>query len=65
MEAEDYRIAITDAGRTAFEDASPKHHDAVRRYFFDGLSDAERRQLIKVFERLLGRLTESGADDDR
>src|SRR5262249_25588965 len=45
-------VRITDGGLAAFEDASPKHHDAVRRYFFDELSDPERRQLTKVFQRL-------------
>jgi DNA-binding MarR family transcriptional regulator len=52
-------VRITDAGRAALDGAAPKHWDAVRRYFFEGLSPTDRRQLTQLLERMLRRLTEN------
>ena len=54
--AEDARgsmVRLTDAGRTAVEEAAPEHSEAIRRYFFYVLSDEEMKTLTRVLERLL------------
>jgi DNA-binding MarR family transcriptional regulator len=57
--AEDARgsmVRLTEAGRAAIVAAAPKHVQAVRRYFFEVLSEDELATLGDVFERLLDRL---------
>ena len=51
-------VRLTDAGRAAIVAAAPDHVKAVRRYFFDALSEAELATLGNVFERLLAGLRE-------
>src|SRR5438552_9932914 len=57
--AEDARglmVRLTKAGRRAIEEAAPGHVEAVRRYFFDRLSDDEIETMAAVFDRLLENL---------
>jgi DNA-binding MarR family transcriptional regulator len=49
-------VRLTKAGRRAIQEAAPGHADAVRRYFFDLLSNDEIETLAVVFERLLENL---------
>jgi DNA-binding MarR family transcriptional regulator len=60
--AEDGRgsmVRLTDAGRAAIEGAAPGHAEAVRRHFFDRLSNKELETLAAVFDRLLEGLATS------
>lgn len=52
---------LTSAGRTAIETAAPGHVAAVRRYFIDELTDAEKDTLRQVAERVLKRLRAEAA----
>ncbi len=57
--AEDARgamVRITEAGRAAIAGAAPGHVAAVRRQFFDLLSDEEVEVLGAVFDRVLTNL---------
>jgi DNA-binding MarR family transcriptional regulator len=57
--AEDARglmVRLTKAGRRAIEDAAPGHAEAVRRYFFDQLSNDEIDTMAAVFDRMLENL---------
>jgi DNA-binding MarR family transcriptional regulator len=57
--AEDARglmVRLTNAGRQAIEDAAPGHVEAVRRYFFDQLSNDEIETMAAVFDRVLDNL---------
>jgi DNA-binding MarR family transcriptional regulator len=59
--AEDARgamVRLTGAGHAAIEAAAPEHVEAVRRYFFDQLSDRDRATLTRTFERLTERLAQ-------
>jgi DNA-binding MarR family transcriptional regulator len=49
-------VRLADAGRAAVDDAAPEHSEAIRRYFFDVLSDEELATLLTAFERLLANL---------
>src|SRR4051794_32989779 len=54
--AEDARglmVRLTKAGRRAIDKAAPGHAEAVRRYFFDQLSNREIDAMAAVFEGLL------------
>ncbi len=51
-------VRLTDAGRSAIEQAAPQHAGTVRRYFFDLLSDEDLGTLTAVFDRVLGNLSE-------
>jgi DNA-binding MarR family transcriptional regulator len=46
-------VRLTDAGMAAVEDVAPAHSEAIRRYFFDQLANAELETLAAVFDRLL------------
>jgi len=57
--AEDARglmVRLTKSGRRAIEEAAPGHAEAVRRYFFDQLSDDEIATMAGVFDRVLDNL---------
>jgi DNA-binding MarR family transcriptional regulator len=59
--AEDARglmVRLTPAGRKAIEDAARNHADAVRRAFFDLISNKELETLASVFDRVLDNLTD-------
>ena len=49
-------VAITEAGRSAIEEAAPQHVATVRRLFFADLTDDELATLTRVFGRVLARL---------
>jgi DNA-binding MarR family transcriptional regulator len=49
-------VRLTEAGRAAIVDAAPAHVAAVRRHFFDVLTDAELDVIGPALERVLGRL---------
>jgi DNA-binding MarR family transcriptional regulator len=46
-------VAITPLGRTAIEQAAPKHVEVVRRLMFDVLSNSETSQLAHTLDKLL------------
>jgi len=57
--AEDARgsmIRLTDAGRDAVDEAAPEHSEAIRRYFFDPLTEDELATLSVILDRLRGNL---------
>src|SRR6266581_8488949 len=57
--AEDARglmVRLTKAGRRAIEEAAPKHAEAVRRYFFDQLSNDEIETMAAALDRVLANL---------
>lgn len=56
-------VAITDAARTALEDAAPPHVAAVRAAFFDHLSPEEVAVLGSACSRLADRLEGGGSCD--
>jgi DNA-binding MarR family transcriptional regulator len=49
-------VVLTDAGRTAIEEAAPGHVETVRRLLFDGMTQEELDVLTRVFTRVLARL---------
>jgi DNA-binding MarR family transcriptional regulator len=60
--AEDARglmVRLTGAGRAAIVAAAPTHVMAVRRHFFDALTDAELDVLGPALERVLDRLPQN------
>ena len=57
-------VLLTDSGRQAIETAAPDHADAVQRYFFDLLSDAELETLTTVFDRVVDNLMRDQHDGD-
>src|SRR3954468_3484108 len=62
--AEDARglmVRLTNAGRRAIEGAAPGHAEAVRRYFFDQLSNDEIETMAAVFDRILDNLKREDA----
>lgn len=46
-------VRLTDAGRAAIEAAAPAHVAAVRRCFFDHLSQQDQDALVEAFDRIL------------
>jgi DNA-binding MarR family transcriptional regulator len=54
-------VRLTDAGRAAITSAAPAHVAAVRRHFFDALTDAELDVLGPALERVLDRLPENAS----
>jgi len=66
--AEDARglvVALTRAGRRAVEDAAPEHSEAIRRWFFDPLSERETVMLSDLLTRLLENLEREDGSRDR
>lgn len=56
--AEDGRgafVVLTEAGRSALEDAAPDHVRQVRRFFLDGMDAEERAALGRVLDRVIER----------
>lgn len=49
-------VGVTDAGRAAIEQAAPKHVRAVRRHFFDVLTQQDIAALTQTTDRLLENL---------
>jgi DNA-binding MarR family transcriptional regulator len=52
-------IRFTDAGRAAIVAAAPAHVAAVRRHFFDALTDAELDVIGPALDRVLDRLPDN------
>jgi DNA-binding MarR family transcriptional regulator len=52
-------VRLTDAGRAAITSGAPAHVAAVRRHFFDPLTDAELDVLGPALERVLDRLPDN------
>jgi hypothetical protein len=55
-------IRLTDAGRLAVVAAAPGHVAAVRRHFFEALSDAELDVLGPALQRVVDRLPDDTPD---
>jgi DNA-binding MarR family transcriptional regulator len=53
-------VRLTDSGKTAVDAAAPEHSEAIRRYFFNLLTNGELNTLPVVFDRLLDNLTRDG-----
>ncbi len=49
-------IILTPAGRTAIEDAAPRHREHVRRYFLDALTPAQQEALSGISDAVLAHL---------
>jgi DNA-binding MarR family transcriptional regulator len=54
-------VRLTKDGRRAIEKAAPGHAEAVRRYFFDHMSDDEIETMAVVFDRVLDNLSRETA----
>jgi DNA-binding MarR family transcriptional regulator len=54
-------VRLTDAGTAAVDDAAPEHSAAIRRFFFNPLSNDEFETLAVVFDRLLDNLKHNEA----
>jgi DNA-binding MarR family transcriptional regulator len=50
-------VRLTDAGLAAVDDAAPEHSEAIRRCFFNVLTNRELDTLELVFDRLLDNVT--------
>jgi DNA-binding MarR family transcriptional regulator len=56
-DARGLNVRLTPAGRRAIEGAAPAHAEAVRRHFFDLLSEQDLETLTDVFDRVLDKLS--------
>ena len=56
-------VRLTDAGRATVDGVAPEHSEAIRRYFFDALSNDELETFATVVERLRVNLARQGASD--
>jgi len=55
-------VALTPAGRSALDEASPGHARTVRDLFFGSLDAAEKRELGELTAKMLARVHGSGTD---
>jgi DNA-binding MarR family transcriptional regulator len=58
-------VRLTDAGRAAIVAAAPAHVEAVRRYFFDVLTQDDLQVLEAIFGRVLAGLPKALAEECR
>jgi DNA-binding MarR family transcriptional regulator len=58
-------VVLTDAGRTAIEQAAPTHVNTVRRLVFDGLSPDHLAALTAITAQVLERLHPQPAEPDQ
>jgi DNA-binding MarR family transcriptional regulator len=56
-------VRLTDAGRAAVDGVAPEHSEAIRRYFFNALSDDELETFATMVDRLRDNLAQRGASD--
>jgi DNA-binding MarR family transcriptional regulator len=56
-------VRLTDAGRATVDGVAPEHSEAIRRYFFNALSDDELETFATVVDRLRDNLAQRGASD--
>jgi DNA-binding MarR family transcriptional regulator len=54
-------VRLTDAGLAAVDDAAPEHSEAIRRCFFNVMTNRELDTLEVVFDRLLENVTRDGS----
>ncbi|MGC9669122.1 MarR family winged helix-turn-helix transcriptional regulator [Planosporangium sp. 12N6] len=58
-------IHLTEKGRLAVETVAPGHVETVRRYFIDLLTPAELDTLTSIADRVIRRVAEGTAPEDR
>jgi len=51
-------VRLTDAGRATVDGVAPEHSEAIRRYFFNALSDDELETFATVVDRLRANLAQ-------
>ena len=56
-------VRLTDAGRATVDGVAPEHSEAIRRYFFNALSNDELETFATVVDRLRDNLAQRGASD--
>jgi len=56
-------VRLTDAGRATVDGVAPEHSEAIRRYFFNALSDDELETFATVVDRLRDNLARQGATE--
>ena len=56
-------VRLTDAGRATVDGVAPEHSEAIRRYFFNALSDDELETFATLVDRLRDNLAQRGASD--
>src|SRR5437016_10367645 len=61
QEARGSMVRLTDAGRATVDGVGPEHPEAIRRYFFNALSDDELETFATVVDRLRDNLARQGA----
>ena len=54
-------VRLTDAGRATVDGVAPEHSEAIRRYFFNALSNDELETFATVVDRLRDNLARQGA----
>ena len=56
-------VRLTDAGRATVDGVAPEHSEAIRRYFFNALSNDELETFATVVDRLRDNLARQGATE--
>ena len=56
-------VRLTDAGRATVDGVAPEHSEAIRRYFFNALSNEELETFTTVIDRLRDNLAQQGATE--
>src|SRR5256884_4538805 len=56
-------VRLTDAGRATVDGVAPEHSEAIRRYFFNALSNEELETFATVIDRLRDNLAQQGVTD--
>ena len=56
-------VRLTDAGRATVDGVAPEHSEAIRRYFFNALSNDELETFATVVDRLRDNLAQREASD--
>jgi len=56
-------VRLTDAGRATVDGVAPEHSEAIRRNFFNALSNDELETFATVVDRLRDNLAQRGASD--
>ncbi len=56
-------VRLTDAGRATVDGVAPEHSEAIRRYFFNALSNEELETFTTVIDRLRDNLAQQGVTD--
>ena len=56
-------VRLTDAGRATVDGVAPEHSEAIRRNFFNALSDDELETFATVIDRLRDNLAQQGVTE--